>query len=137
MTVKILCEKHINHKARLPFLAVLNDLVVRGVIFIDHAGEAEAFLPDSLDLSELVQMHLSQVEHHVVLLYFPVKTESVRDLQEGFEIIWQSKRGIFFFPLRNSDLGHAYNQSINFRLSKLVLTLSLDKFDVCDTDMAF
>ena len=91
----------------LPFFVVFQ-FIVRRVILINHAGEAEALVSDSLDVSQLIKLHLSKVEGHVILLDLPVERKAVRYLQEGFEVVWKLVWGIFFFPLCNCDLSNAF-----------------------------
>ena len=71
----------------LPLLSVIFSFIVRRVILVNHACEAELLILDTFDLSQFVQVHLTQVEDHVILFDFPIETEAVRYLQECFEIV--------------------------------------------------
>ena len=72
----------------LPFFLVFIRFIIARVIFVDHAGEAEFIFTHALDFAQLVQVHLAEVEDHVIFLYFPVEREAVRNLKERLEVVW-------------------------------------------------
>ena len=55
----------------LPVLFIL--LIVRRIILITDVRKSELFILEAFDLSQLVEMHLTQVEDHVVLLDLPIE----------------------------------------------------------------
>lgn len=111
--------------ACLPFFVLsISSLIVWRVILVNHGCKPELLVFDSLDFSEFVEVHLAQVENHVILLYFPVQRQSVRYLQESFEVVWQLVWGIFFFPLSDGNLSNTYNNQYVSTLKYLATYLA-------------
>lgn len=98
--------------------------------------ELEVLTFYSFDVTKFIKVHLSKVKNLFVFLNFPIKWQSIWNLQKCLEVIWELIRTVLLLPFLYSDLSHTW-----WKISKIVLwielTLSFNKFNISDTDMTF
>ena len=121
MTVKYLNEEQKRFRkllnvVSLPFLIVIKRLCILWIVFFDHTCKAKRLVPDPLNFSQLVQVHLTQVHQHIVLFDLPIERKAVRYLEECFEIVWHLEGSIIFLPFGYRNLSNAWEHYFTLEL---------------------